>query len=297
MFLCVSSATSIPDPGANALPSTVFSVLSFRPKMIHSTAIIHPDAKLHASVQVGAYSVIDGGVSLGADCVVGPHVYITGQTTIGTRNRFYAGAVIGEAPQDFKYKGEPTGLRIGDGNLFREHVTVHRSNSLSEHTEIGSHSFFMAGAHVGHNSRVGNNVIIANGAMLGGHVIVEDRAFISGTCMLHQFVRVGALAMMRGGSGISKDLPPFAIARGENHMCGLNVIGMRRAGIAPEERLEAKRLYHFLFRSGRKMREGVEAARLEFHGAAARAMIEFVAATKRGICAATSHAVDTDEET
>lgn len=260
--------------------------------MIHPTAIIDPNARLHPSVQVGAYSVIDAGVSIGADCIVGPHVYITGQTNIGARNRFYAGAVIGEAPQDFKYKGEATGVRIGDGNLFREHVTVHRSNSLTEQTVIGSNNFLMAGAHVGHNSRVGSNVIIANGALLGGHVIIEDRAFISGTCLLHQFARVGTLALMRGGSGISKDLPPFAIGRGENRMCGLNVIGMRRAGISSEERLEVRRLYHFLFRSGRKLREGVEAARATFHSAAAKTMIEFVAAAKRGVCADTSRTAD-----
>jgi UDP-N-acetylglucosamine acyltransferase len=264
--------------------------------MVHSTAIIHPDARVHPTVQVGPYSIIDAGVSLGADCVIGPHVYITGQTTIGARNRFYSGAVIGEAPQDFKYKGEATALEIGDGNLFREHVTVHRSNSPAENTVIGSNNFIMAGAHVGHNSRVGSNLIIANGALLGGHVVLQDRAFVSGTCLLHQFVRVGTLAMMRGGAAISKDLPPFAIARGENYMCGVNVIGMRRAGISSEERLEVKRLYHFLFRSGRKLREGIEAARQEFQGTAAKTMIEFVAETKRGICAATAHTADIDDE-
>jgi UDP-N-acetylglucosamine acyltransferase len=265
-------------------------------EMVHPTAIIHPDARLHPSVQVGAYSVIDAGVTIGADSVLAPHVYITGQTTIGARNRFYSGAVIGEAPQDFKYKGEPTGLQIGDGNLFREHVTVHRSNSLTENTVIGSGNFLMAGAHIGHNSQVGSRSIIANGALLGGHVQIADGAFISGTCLLHQFVRVGTLAMMRGGSGISKDLPPFAIARGENYMCGLNFIGMRRAGIGSEERLEVRRLYHFLFRSGRKLREGIEAARQEFKSPSSTTMIEFVAQTKRGICAATLQTADLDED-
>ena len=174
--------------------------------MLHPTAIIAPTARLAADVQVGPYAVIDAQVTLGPGCVVGPHTHLTGHTTIGARNRFHAGCVIGDAPQDLKYKDEPTRLRIGDGNVFREHVTVHRSNKLAEDTVIGSNCLFMANCHIGHNSNVGNHVIIANGALLGGHVTVEDRAFISGNCLLHQFVRVGTLAMMQGGSGIGKAL-------------------------------------------------------------------------------------------
>src|SRR5688572_21337989 len=136
--------------------------------MIHPTAIIHPKAILHAPVRVGPYAVIDEGVELGADCIVGPHVYLTGWTTIGARNHFHAGCVIGDAPQDLKYSNEPTRLRIGDGNVFREHVTVHRSNKAAEETVIGSNNFFMANAHVAHNCLVGDHAILANGALLGG---------------------------------------------------------------------------------------------------------------------------------
>jgi UDP-N-acetylglucosamine acyltransferase len=255
--------------------------------MIHPTAIVHPGARLDASVSVGPYAVIDGHVTLGPECVVGPHVHLTGHTTVGAKNTFHAGGVIGDAPQDLKYHGEPTRLRIGEGNVFREHVTVHRSNKLEEDTVIGSHNFFMAHCHVGHNCVVGDHVILANGALLGGHVTVGDRAFISGNCLLHQFVRVGTLALMQGGAAISKDLPPYTIARGYNGISGLNVVGLRRAGLTGEERLELRRLYHRLFRSGKPFREALAAAQAEFSSAPAKILLAFAATTQRGLCADT----------
>ena len=256
--------------------------------MIHPTAIIHPQAKLGANVRVGPYVVIDGDVDLGDGCLVGPQVYLTGVTKIGAGNQFHAGCVIGDAPQDLKYHGEPTRLVIGDHNVFREHVTVHRSNKLAEATEVGSHNFFMACSHVAHNCVVGNHVILANGALLGGHAIVQDRAFISGNSLVHQFCRVGTLAIMQGGSAISKDLPPFTVARGSNGICGLNTIGLRRAGFSAEERLELKKLYHFLFRSGIMLRAALAEANKRFTTPGAINLLEFVANTKRGVCADTS---------
>lgn len=255
--------------------------------MIHPTAIIHPQAKLDATVQVGAYAVIDAGVQLGAHCVVGPQVYLTGVTTIGAHNRFHAGCVIGDAPQDLKYKDEPTRLRIGDHNVFREHVTVHRATKMDGETVIGSNNFLMANCHVGHNCELGDHIIIANGALLGGHVTVQDRAFISGNCLVHQFVRVGTLAIMQGGSAISKDLPPFTVARGDNGICGLNAIGLRRAGLTAEQRLELKRLYHALFRSGTNLRTAIAGAQKDFTSASAKVLLDFVASAKRGLCSDT----------
>jgi UDP-N-acetylglucosamine acyltransferase len=252
--------------------------------MIHPTAIIHPKAKLDSTVRVGPCAVIDEGVEIGSDCVIGPYVYLTGLTTLGAHNRFYAGCVIGEAPQDLKYDGAPTRLRIGDHNVFREHFTAHRSTKPGEETVIGSHNFFMANAHVAHNSLVGNYVVMANGVALGGHVVVQDRAFISGNCLVHQFCRVGTLAIMQGGAAISQDLPPYTVAQGGNQICGLNVVGLRRAGFKPEERLELKRLYHALFRSGRNLRAAVTAARSEFSSPAARTLLDFVATASRGVC-------------
>ncbi len=252
--------------------------------MIHPTAIVHPKAKLDPTVKVGPYAVIDEGVEMGAGCVVGPHVYLTGITRIGMGNRFFSGCVIGEAPQDLKYKDEPTRLRIGDNNVIREHVTVHRSTKVGEETVIGSNCFLMQHSHVAHNVEFGDHVILAGGALLAGHVHVGNGAFISGNCLVHQFVRIGPLAMMQGGSAISKDLPPYTIARGGNGICGLNVVGLRRAGIGAKERLELKQLYHLLFREERKMSEAVEEAREKFTSAPAKAMIEFVATSKRGVC-------------
>jgi UDP-N-acetylglucosamine acyltransferase len=255
--------------------------------MVHPTAIVHPDATLGPGVSVGPYAVIDARVTVGPKCVIGPHVYLTGFTTIGSHNHFHAGCVIGDAPQDLKYDGEPTRLRIGDHNVFREHATVHRSAKLNEDTVIGSHNFIMANAHVGHNCRLGDHVILANSALLGGHVSVDDRAFLSANCIVHQFVRIGTLSLMQGGSAISKDLPPYTIARGPNGICGLNVVGLRRAGVGAAERLELKKLYHLLFRGGQNLRPALTQARKEFTGPPARTLIEFVAASKRGICSDT----------
>jgi UDP-N-acetylglucosamine acyltransferase len=252
--------------------------------MIHPTAVIHPKACLDPTTKIGPYAVIDEHVSLGPDCIVGPHVYLTGHTSIGAHNTFHAGCVIGDAPQDLKYKNEPTGLRVGDHNVFREHVTVHRSARLEEETVIGSNNFLMQHSHVAHNVTFGNDVILAGGALLAGHVTVGDRAFISGNCLVHQFVRVGTLALMQGGSAISKDLPPYTVARGGNGICGLNVIGLRRAEFTPEQRTELKRLYHLLFRSGRNANDVIPEARQHFASEPARTLIEFVASAQRGIC-------------
>jgi UDP-N-acetylglucosamine acyltransferase len=252
--------------------------------MIHPSAIISPGAQLDPSVEVGPFSVIDGQVSLGKGCRVGPHVYLTGRTTAGPDNCFHANCVIGGPPQDVKYKDEPTGLRIGAHNLFREGATVHRSAKPGEDTVVGSHNFLMINSHLGHNVRLGDHVIVANGALLAGHVEVGDGAFISGHCLAHQFVRIGKLAIMQGGSAISQDLPPFMLARGGNNVCGLNTIGLRRAGVSPPERLELKRLYQKLFLSGLNLSQAVAEARKEFVSASATHLLDFIAASKRGVC-------------
>jgi len=253
--------------------------------MIHPTAIISPKAKLDSTVRVGPYAVIDAGVELGAGCVVGPYVYLTGLLTAGAGNQFHAGGVIGDAPQDLKYDGTPTRVRIGANNIFREHVTVHRSNKPAEETIIGSNNLLMANVHIGHNSHVHDHVILANGVLLAGHVTIFDRAFLSGNAAVHQFVRVGTLAMMQGLSGVTQDLPPYAVSRAMNEMCGLNIIGMRRAGISAADRLEVKRLYHELFRSGKNLRAAVTAVQGKFTSEPAKTMLTFIAEAKRGVVA------------
>jgi UDP-N-acetylglucosamine acyltransferase len=256
--------------------------------MIHPTAIIHPGAKLDATVQVGPYAVIDESVELGAHCVVGPHVYLTGSTKIGSHNRFHAGCVIGDTPQDTKYHGEPTRLRIGSHNVFREHVTVHRSTTADGETTIGSHNFLMASCHAGHNTHIGSHVIMANGVLLAGHVTIHDRAFLSGTCLVHQFCNIGTLAMMQGGAVITLDLPPFTIAaHGVNKLCGLNIVGLRRAGFTPAQRLELKKIYHLIFRRKKNLAAAIEEVQKKFSSPAAKTVVDFVLASKRGVCTGT----------
>ena len=254
---------------------------------IHPTAVIDPAAEIGRGCVIGPYVVIDAGVVLGEECHLGPHVYITGGTVLGPRNRIHAGAVLGDAPQDLKYAGAPTRLRIGADNTFRENVTVHRSNKMEADTTIGNGNLFMAGSHAGHNCEIGDLNILANGALLAGHVTLASRAFISGNCLVHQFCRVGRLAMMQGGSAISKDLPPFCVARGDNGIAGLNTVGLRRAGISAAERLALRRLFKVLFRREGGLAGAIVEARARFADAACTELIDFVAASRRGVCAAT----------
>ena len=252
--------------------------------MIHPTAVIHPKAKLDPSVTVGPYAVIDESVEIGPRCTIGPHVYLTGVTTIGAENHFHAGCVIGDAPQDLKYDGTPTRVRIGDKNVFRENCTVHRSTKPDGETVIGSNNFLMQNSHVGHNCVMGNYVILAGGALMAGHAVAQDRAFISGNCLVHQFTRIGTLAMMQGGSAVSKDLPPFTVALHQNEICGLNIIGLRRAGFTSGQRLQLKAAYRLLFRSGKNLRAAITEAQSQFSDGPARTLVDFVATAKRGVC-------------
>ena len=252
--------------------------------MIHPTAIVHPDARIGDACEIRAYAVIDAAVRIGPECVVGPHVHLTGDTVIERGNRFHAGCVIGDAPQDLRYRNEPTRLRIGEGNTFREHVTINRSNSPDEDTVVGANNFFMAGAHVGHNCVIGDHNVFANNTMLGGHVNVGARVFIGGGAGAHQFVRIGDGAMLQGNAGASQDVPPFTVIHDINLLCGLNVVGLRRNGVPHEDRLELKRLYKRLFTGKQPLREAIEAARAEFRSPAAVQLLDFCAASKRGVC-------------
>ena len=259
------------------------SRIEFCGAMIHPTALVHPRARLDSTAGVGPYSVIDAGVVIGPNCQIGPQVYITGETIIGAGNQFHAGAVIGGPPQDLKYNGAPTRLRIGDQNVFREHTTVNRATNPEGETIIGSHNFLMQHVHIAHNCRVHDHIIMGGGSMLAGHSEVFDHALISGNCLIHQFCRMGTLALMQGGSAISKDLPPYTVARRSNEICGLNVIGLRRAGLDSNQRLGLKRLYQALFRSGLNLRAAAAAAREQFTAPEAKLMLDFIAASKRGI--------------
>ena len=257
--------------------------------MIHPTAIIHEKAQVDPSVEVGPYAVIDEGVAIGPVCIVGPHVHLTGLTNIGRDNHFHTGCVIGDAPQDLKYDGAPARVTIGSGNIFREHVTVHRSTTPDGATVIGSNNLLMVNSHVGHNSKLGDEVILTNGALLGGHVTVDDRAFISGNCLVHQFVRIGTLAMMQGGAGASKDVPPYTMtSRMLNTIIGLNLVGLRRAGLTRDEIRELKELYRILFLRGSGRQDALKEAAERATTTASRLMIDFINDSKRGVCSATA---------
>lgn len=217
--------------------------------LIHPTAIISPQAELAGDVTVGPYAVIDGKVKVGAGCVIKGHAYLCGPLTLGRNNHVYPGAIVGEAPQHLKYANEPTTVEIGDGNIFREHVTIHRGTTARGRTSIGNNNFLMAGAHVAHDCELGNNCILANNALLGGHCTVADNVFLSGNSAVHQFSRIGRLALLSGCSGATKDIPPFVMQRGFNLVVGVNIIGMRRAGLSGEQINGVRKAFHIIFRS------------------------------------------------
>ena len=217
---------------------------------IHPSAVISAEAELADDVVVGPLVVIEGKVRVGPGCVLRPHAQLIGPLTLGENNIVYGNAVIGERPQHSKYAGEPTSVEIGDDNIFREGVTIHRATTHSWVTRIGSHNFFMANSHLVHDCQVGNRCIFANGALVGGHCVLGDGAYLSGNAAVHQFVRIGRLALLSGCSTTTKDIPPFVIQQGRNAVVGVNVVGMRRAGIPADEIRDVRIAFHFLFRSG-----------------------------------------------
>lgn len=231
--------------------------------LIHPTAVIHPNAELHPTVQVGAYAVIGSRVKVGADTVIGAHVVIDGWTEIGDRNRIFAGAAIGLEPQDLKYDGAVTLVKIGDNNLIREYVTINRATRAGEATVIGNNNLLMAYVHVAHNCVIGDNVVIANSVALAGHVHIESRATIGGVLGVHQFVHIGRLAMVGGMSRIDRDVPPFMLVEGNPaRVRSLNLVGLRRAGLIDHDNGQTlqslKKAFRLLYRSGVSLNRALE---------------------------------------
>jgi UDP-N-acetylglucosamine acyltransferase len=253
---------------------------------IHPTAIVHPKAELGAGVSIGPYAVIGEHVRLGEGTIVGPHAVIDGWTTVGKSCDIGVGAVLGGPPQDLKYRGQRSFLHIGDETCIREYVTIHRSAEEDGATVIGSHDFLMANSHVAHDCRLGDYVIMVNYAGLSGYVEVEDRAFISGHNAVHQFVRIGYLAMVSGASRVVKDIPPFMIAEGNpTRVRGLNMVGLRRLAIEPAVRAELRRAFRLLYRSGLNTSQALERMGQEgLTGSEVQRLITFIARSKRGIC-------------
>ena len=251
---------------------------------IHPTAVISPEADLADGVEIGAYVVIDGPVRLGPGCLVRPHAFLCGRLTIGKSNIIYSGAVLGERPQHLKYRNEPTALEIGDHNVFREHVTIHRGTTHSQKTQIGSHNFFMANSHIAHDCRIGDRCILANGALVGGHCVLEDNVYLSGNCAVHQFVRIGRLALLSGCSATTKDIPPFIIQQNIDTVVGVNVIGMRRAGMSNPEIDAVRQAFRLLFREGLVLPAAVTRIRGELGDSdAVRELLAFLGDCPKGI--------------
>jgi UDP-N-acetylglucosamine acyltransferase len=254
---------------------------------IHPTAIISAEAELDSSVEVGPNVIIDGPVRIGAGTRLWANAYVTGHTEIGRENQIHMGAVIGHEPQDLKFnRNTVSHLRIGDRNIFREYTTVHRATEPETATVIGHDCFLMAAAHIGHNSVIGNGVIICNGALVAGHVHVGDRAFLSGCVLIHQFTHSGRLAMFSGGARVSMDVPPFTLVAERNEVHALNIIGLKRAGLAPAAIAELKRLFKVFYHSGLNGSQARAEASREgaFVTAEAREFMEFVRRSPNGIC-------------
>lgn len=253
---------------------------------IHPTAIIDPSVELGAGVNVGPLSVIGPDVKIGAGTVVASHVVIKGPTVIGSQNRFFQFSTIGEDTPDMKYGGEPTRLLIGDRNVFREGVTVHRGTLQDRgETVVGDDNLFMAYVHIGHDCVVGNHTILVNNASISGHIHVGDWAFLSGYTLIHQHVRIGPHAFLGAGAYLNQDLPAYVMAAGHPAVPRtVNKVGLERRGFTKEQVAEINRAYKAVYRQGLKLDEAL--ARIEAvvqHRDVLQPFIDSIRASERGI--------------
>jgi UDP-N-acetylglucosamine acyltransferase len=253
--------------------------------MHHPTAIIHPGAKIGSDCEIGPYCVIGEHVNLGDRCRLHSHVVIDGHTRLGHGNEIFPFAAIGLKTQDLKWKGGITRTEIGDGNTFREYVTVHSATSNGEVTTVGSHNHILAYCHLAHNVTLGNHVIMSNVATLAGHVTVEDHAVIGGLAAVHQFCRIGKFAMIGGCSKVVQDVPPFMIADGNPaETRTINKVGMERHGVSEEAQTAMKQAYKILFRESLSIPNALAKIGAELPPLPeVLHLIQFVRASERGI--------------
>jgi UDP-N-acetylglucosamine acyltransferase len=251
---------------------------------IDPSARIAADVELAADVEVGPGVIIDGPSRIGAGTRILAHAYIGPYTTIGANNLICFGAIVGYDPQDYSFTGEESYTIIGDHNLIREYVTIHRGTKPGSATRMGNHNFLMGLSHMAHNSSLGNNVVVVNGALVGGYVEVADRAFISANCLLHQFIRVGTLVMMRGGSRASRDLPPYANIDDTHTVKGVNLIGLRRAGFTAAQIAPLRQAFRLLFGRRLNLKQALERVEAEVEQTPEVAhLLDFIRASKRGV--------------
>jgi UDP-N-acetylglucosamine acyltransferase len=254
---------------------------------IHPTAVVHPGAEIGRETQIGPFAVVESGARIGPECIIEAHAVIRESVRLGERNLVGYGTVLGSDPQDFSFRpATRSEVVIGNDNRFREYCTVHRGTAEKSATRIGDRCYIMSGAHLGHNVTLGNDVVIANNALLGGYVDIADRVFVGGGCVFHQFVRVGRLAICQGQSAFSKDVPPFTIGAERNAVAGLNVIGLRRAGVAPNTRAKIKQAFKLVYCSGRNVHDAIKESHAQQWAPEADEFFRFIhGSRKRGICA------------
>ncbi|MEP7355028.1 MAG: acyl-ACP--UDP-N-acetylglucosamine O-acyltransferase [Acidobacteriota bacterium] len=256
-----------------------------RTAQIAPTARVHPDAIIGPGVSIADFTIVEQDVVIGAECHLEPHVYVKRWTTLGARNRISAGTVLGTDPLDKNFTGARSYLKIGDDNIIREHYTISRGTAPESETTIGDGNYIMTSGHIAHNSHIGNRCVIASCALVAGHVEIEDQAFISGGVVIHQYSKIGRLAMIGGNTRVNLDVPPYFLYTGFNvEPCGLNSVGLRRAGFTQTDVRALKTAYKLLFRSKLKIDEALTRIEAEAPTGHTRHLIEFVQSSKRGIC-------------
>ncbi|RJO64611.1 MAG: acyl-ACP--UDP-N-acetylglucosamine O-acyltransferase [Candidatus Omnitrophota bacterium] len=255
-------------------------------KNIHPTALVSKKAKLHEGVEVGPYVIIEDKVSIGPGTRIGPHCVIKAGVSIGKNCQIFSGAVIGSQPQDLKYKGAKSSLVIGDYNIIREYCTFNPGTDEGGRTEIGHHNLFMAYAHVAHDCKIGNHCVLANCGTLAGHVVIEDNAIVSGLTAVHQFVRVGRLAIIGGCSKVVQDIPPFSTCDGHPaRVYGLNLVGLKRNAINSSAVRQLGRAFKILFHSQLTRKSALKIIVKELKPLAPEVtyLVDFISSSKRGI--------------
>lgn len=254
--------------------------------MIHATAIVSPEAEISDEVTIGPYCRIGARVKIGQGCRLESHVIVEGPTTIGEKNQFYPFGTIGLQPQDLKFQGEDTFLTIGNHNVFREYVNVHRgTKGGGGHTRIGDHNFLMAYAHIGHDSTLGSHIILANAATLAGHVTIEDHATVGAFSGVHQFCRVGTHGYVGGYSVVTKDVLPYSktVSERNTHAFGPNIIGLERKGFSAEQIQNIKTAFRLLLQSKLNTTQAVEAIKAKVRSPEVQIILDFIETADRGV--------------
>ena len=248
------------------------------------TARVHPDAVIGPGARIGEFCIVEADVAIGANCVLQPYVYVKRWTTLGEENEISAGTVLGTDPLDKTFSGERSYLVIGDRNKIREHYTISRGTQPESETRIGNGNYIMTAGHIAHNCVLGDNIVVASCALIAGYAEIEDQAFISGGVVVHQYSKVGRLAMVGGNTRVNLDLPPyFLYSSFDATPQGLNRVGLKRAGFSLKQIGSLKRAYSLLYRQKLKLEQALHRIEIEAHSEETRHLVEFIRGSKRGI--------------